>query len=127
MTSLQKQLAARASAAVSQNELDLKAQKAAHSRSLLFEEKVAATQSFDFLYQVCLEGFEELCNIDARFVQYGRSLFAPSSRSENRMHMTTSENEQLSRILRKFLALVSGRLLLQPALKAIEWLVRRFR
>ena len=125
MTSLQKQLAVIASK--SHNELDLAAQKTAHSKSLLFDSAVASTQSFDVLYQICLEGFEELCALDSRFVRFSRSLFSPQSRTEDRMQMTAQENRDLDNILDSFLALVSGRLLLQPALKATEWLVRRFK
>lgn len=125
MTSLQKQLAVIAS--TSHNELDLKAHRAAHAKSILFESAVAANQSFDFLYQLCLEGFEELCNIDTRFLYFGRSLFSPQSRFEDRMRMTAQENQHLDHILENFLALAGGRLLLQPTLKAVEWLVRRFR
>ena len=41
--------------------------------------------------------------------------------------MNRSQNEQLDAIVEDFLSLVGGRLLLKPALKAVEWLVRRFR
>lgn len=125
MTSLQKQLAV--IAANSHNELDLKAQKTAHSKSLLFDTAVAATQSFDLLYQICLEGFEELCSLDGRFLRFSRSLFSPQSRTEDRMQLTAQQNKDLDNVLDNFLALVSGRLLLRPALKAVEWLIRRFR
>ena len=125
MTSLQKQLAA--IALNSHNELDLKAQKAAHSKSLIYDPAQAATQSFDFLYQICLEGFEDLCALDNRFLRFGRSLFSPQSRTEDRMHLTAQQNGDLDNVIDSFLALVSGRLLIRPAIKAVEWLVRRFR
>ena len=125
MTSLQKQLAVIASK--SHNELDLKAQRTAHSKSLLFEPAVAASQSFDFLYQLSSEGFEELCNIDVRFLHFAPSLFSPQSQNEDRMQMTAQENKDLDNVVENFLTLVSGRLNLQPALKAVEWLVRRFK
>lgn len=125
MSALQKQLASIASSAT--HELDLKAQKSAHSKSLLFEPSVAANQSFDILYQICIEGFEELCTIDVRFAKFGKSIFSPQSRTEERGLMNASENKELDAVLHKFLGLVGGRLLLMPALKAVEWLVRRFR
>jgi hypothetical protein len=80
MTSLQKQLAA--IAASSTHQLDLKAQKAAHSKSLLFEPKVAASQSFDSLYLLCYEGFREICALDGRFAQFARNLFSEQSKVE---------------------------------------------
>ena len=111
----------------STHQLDLKAQKARHSKSLLFEPRDAATQSFDTIYQVCYEGYEELCMLDARFSQFARNLFSEQSKNEDRTQMTAKENEELDRTVQSFLGLVGGRLLLKPGMKAAEWLVRRFR
>lgn len=125
MSSLRKQLAL--IHAKSTNELDIKAQKAAYSKSLLFDPKVAAAQSLDVLFQLCVEGFEELCVLDARFRRYERSIFSPQSKSEDRLLMTTQENKDLDGIIESFLGLIGARLQLKPALKAVEWLIRRFR
>ncbi|OCK74942.1 hypothetical protein K432DRAFT_386511 [Lepidopterella palustris CBS 459.81] len=125
MTSLQKQLAA--IAVQSTHQLDLKAQKTAHGKSLLFEPKVAASQTFDSIFQICYEGFQELCLLDSRFVAFSRNLFSEQSKSEERNQMTTKENQELDSVIESFLTLVSSRLLLKPALKAVEWPIRRFR
>ncbi|KAI9660514.1 MAG: snoRNA-binding rRNA-processing protein utp10 [Bathelium mastoideum] len=125
MTSLQRQLAA--IAANSTQQLDLKAQKAAHAKSLLFDPKIAASQSFDSIYQICQEGFQELCLLDTRFVPFSRNLFSEQSKAEDRTQMTAKENEELNSVLERFLALIGSRILLKPAHKTIEWLVRRFR
>ena len=114
-------------AARSTNPLDLKAQKKAHSQSLLFERSIAAAQDFDTIYQICIEGFQELCQIDARFSTFARSIFNEQSKQEDRATMTVQQNEELNEVLEKFLGLLGGRLFLKPALKAAEWLVRRFR
>ncbi|KAM3422575.1 U3 small nucleolar RNA-associated protein 10 [Cercospora zeina] len=124
-TALQQQLAA--IAANSTHQLDLKAQKARHSKSLLFEPRDAATQKFDTIYQICLEGFEELCDLDKRFRPYARNLFSEQSITEDRTTMTAQENEELDTVIVRFLGLLGGRILLRPAMKAMEWLVRRFR
>lgn len=125
MSSLQKQLAAlRASRT---NELDLKAQKSIYSKSLLFEPNVAGSQSLHTLYQICYEGFEELCALDLRFVKYQRNIFSAHSKSQDRNVMTVQENEELDDVLESFLRLVGARLQLKPAQKAVEWLIRRFR
>lgn len=110
----------------STNPLDLKAQKRAHSRSLLYEPGVAATQDFDSLFQICYEGFQELCRIDSRFAGFASNLFSEQSKHEDRTQMTAAQNQQLDVVLEDFLRLVSSKLLLKPALKAVEWLVRRF-
>ena len=124
-TALQQQLAV--IAANSTHQLDLKAQKARHSKSLLFEPRDAAAQSFDTIYQICYEGFEELCALDSRFATFSRNIFSEQSKNEDRTQMTAKENGDLDQILETFLGLVGGRLLLKPAMKAVEWLVRRFR
>lgn len=125
MTSLQKQLAA--IAATSTHQLDLKAQKAAHGKSLLFEPKIAASQDFNTIYQICLEGFQELCVLDPRFTPFSSNLFSEQSKAEERTGMTAQENQELDTVLESFLGLVGARLLLRPAIKSVEWLVRRFR
>lgn len=125
MTSLQKQLAS--IAVSSSHELDLKTQKSAHSKSLLFEPKVAGGQSMDSIYQICLEGYEELCLLDSRFARYRSNVFGAQSVREDRMQMTKSDNSDLNVVLESFLGLVGSRLLLKPAIKSVEWLVRRFR
>ncbi|XPS98764.1 snoRNA-binding rRNA-processing protein utp10 [Ascochyta lentis] len=124
-TALQKQLAA--IAASSTHQLDLKAQKSAHGKSLLFEPKVAGSQSFENVYLICHDGFRELCALDARFRQFASSLFSEQSKEEDRLHMTEAENKKLGAVLDAFITLVGPRLLLKPAQKALEWLVRRFR
>ncbi|KAF2727089.1 U3 small nucleolar RNA-associated protein 10 [Polyplosphaeria fusca] len=124
-TALQKQLAA--IAASSTHQLDLKAQKAAHAKSLLFEPRVAASQSFDSLYLLCHEGYRDLCALDHRFLPFSRTIFSEQSKTEDRTQMTQKENKELDQVLQAFITLVGSRLLLKPAEKALEWLVRRFR
>ncbi|KAL0259357.1 snoRNA-binding rRNA-processing protein utp10 [Diplodia seriata] len=126
MTSaLQQQLAQ--IAASSTHQLDLKAQKTAHGKSLLFEPRIAASQDFNTIYQICHEGFQELCMLDPRFAAFAQNLFSEQSKTEDRTQMTKKENEELDAVLESFLGLVGARILLKPAVKAVEWLVRRFR
>lgn len=114
-------------AATSIDPLNLKKQRIAHSQSLIFESKVASSQDFDTIYQICYEGFQELCRLDARFTQFERTIFSPHSKTEDRRQMTPAQNKELDVALESFLALVGARLLLSPAIKALDWLVRRFR
>lgn len=113
--------------AKSTNPLDLKAQKKAHSQSLLFEPQIAATQEFDTLYPICYEGFTALCKLDPRFTDFSGSIFSEQSKLEDRTLLTEAQNKRLDNILEDFLGLVGSRLLLKPALQAVEWIVRRFR
>jgi U3 small nucleolar RNA-associated protein 10 len=124
-TTLQKQLAA--IAASSTHQLDLKAQKSAHGKSLLFESKVAGSQSFENLYLICHDSFRDLCALDPRFRQFSTNLFSEQSKEEDRLQMTEAENKKLNKVLEAFITLIGPRLLLKPAQKALEWLVRRFK
>ncbi|KAF2423501.1 U3 small nucleolar RNA-associated protein 10 [Tothia fuscella] len=124
-TILQRQLAEIASK--STHQLDLKAKRAAHGKSLLFDPKVAVSQDFNSLYQICIEGYEELCSLDPRFAAYSTSIFSEQSKTEEREQMTVDQNTELDAVIESFLGLVGARLLLKPAQKAVEWLVRRFK
>jgi U3 small nucleolar RNA-associated protein 10 len=114
-------------AANSTNSLNLKAQKALHAQSLIFEPRVAASQSFDIIYALCYEGFQELCLLDGRFSDFRRNLFSEQSQEEDRTQMTADQNAELNERLEEFLGLVGAKLRLSPAIKAVEWLIRRFR
>ncbi|KAK3379864.1 hypothetical protein B0T24DRAFT_172635 [Lasiosphaeria ovina] len=114
-------------ASQSRSSLNIKTVKAAHAKSLLFEARVAATQSFPEIYSLCHDGFEELCHLDPRFSHYATNLFSNESQDAERNQMTAEENAALDRRVESFLHLVGGRLRLLPAIKAIEWLIRRFR
>ncbi|KAI0476901.1 armadillo-type protein [Xylaria cf. heliscus] len=114
-------------AAKSKTTLDVKAQKAAHSKSLIFEPRVAAVQSFQALYGICREGFDELCQLDPRFIPFGATIFSEQSQDEDRVQMSAAENAELDKRVDSFLRLAGARLRLMPTIKAIEWLVRRFR
>lgn len=123
-TSLAAQLAQ--VAANSKSTLNIKAQKASHSKSLIWEPRVAATQSYQTLYATCHQGFEELCQLDNRFSHFQLTLFSEESQNQDRTQLTSAENEELDRHIDAFLRLAGSLLRLMPAIKAIEWLIRRF-
>lgn len=124
-TSLAAQLAQ--IAAKSKSSLDVKAQKAGHSKSLIFEPRIAAGQSFQAIYDLCIDGFHELCSLDRRFSPFSTTLFSEQSKEEDRTQMNSTENEELDKKIDAFLRLLGSRLRLMPAIKAVEWLIRRFR
>ena len=114
-------------AANSTHELDLKARRNAHGESLLFERDVAVKQDFETIYNICSEGYRELCLLDDRFRDFERNLFSEQAKDQDREQLTKAENEALELVLRRCLMMLSGRLLLRPAVKCLEWLIRRFR
>lgn len=113
--------------AKSTHELDLKSQRIAHSQSLIFDQKIAGSQDFDTVFDICFEGFQELCSLDARFEDFGRTIFSEQSKAEDRTQINPAQNKELDAAIESFLGLVGGRLQLSPAVKAVDWLVRRFR
>ena len=113
--------------AASTGHLDLKSQSKAHSQSLLFEARVAKSQDIDTIYDFCSEGFQDLCRLDERHALYYNSLFSDHSKRLDRSQMTKIQNGQIDVALEGFLSLVGARLLLKPALRSVEWLIRKFR
>ncbi len=111
----------------SSNPLDIKAQERAHSQSLLYDPHVAGRQDFDTIYQLCYDGFEDLCRLDPRFESFGGTIFSEQSKTQDRSQMTFAQNKELDAVLEDFICVLSRRLALKPALKAIEWIIRRFR
>ena len=111
----------------STNELNLKAQRAIHSDSLIFDKQVAGAQDFDTIYQICLEGYRELCLLDPNCRQFAQSLFDPQSKTQERAQMTSDDNVALDRTIDVFLTCIGSKLTLLPAVKSLEWLIRRFK
>jgi U3 small nucleolar RNA-associated protein 10 len=124
-TSLAAQLAQ--IAANARSTLDTKVSRAAHAKSLIFEPGVAVGQTYPEIYAICHEGFEELCQLDARFAPFRTTLWSEQSQDVDRTQLTEDENAALDVRVDAFLRLCSSRLRLMPAIKAIEWLIRRFR
>ncbi len=114
-------------AATSTNELDLRARRDAHAESLIFERSIAAKQDWETVYQICLEGFQELCLLDSRLREFEQNLYSPHAKDQDREQLSKSQNEALGVVLERCLALLGSRALLRPGVKAVEWLVRRFR
>lgn len=114
-------------AATTSNTLDLKLVRREHSKSLLFEPKIAVNQSYDQLYAICYEGFRELCQLDGHYKKFGSNIFGPQSKDTERSQLTEKENKDLDVVLEDFLQLVGSRLNLRAGQKAVEWLIRRFK
>ncbi|KAK6453982.1 component of small subunit processosome [Scheffersomyces xylosifermentans] len=106
--------------------LDRKSRSKIHARSLLFDPKTASTQDYDYIYQIGLEGLDELSEIDSRFNKFRQTLFSETSVSLDRNVQTKETLTQLDRNIEAFLTLAGPYYLLTPTIKAIEWLVRRF-
>lgn len=106
--------------------LDRKTRSRIHLRSVIFAPKVAATQDYDYLYVIGREGFDELCDIDKRFVKFGNTIFSEQSIQTDRDVEDQKVVAQLKITLTAFLELLGPYYHLNSAVKALEWLIRRF-
>lgn len=106
--------------------LDRKTRSRIHSRSLIFDPKVAAAQDFDYIYQLGCEGLAELSEIDHRFEKFASTLFSETSINFDRNVQTKDLLTQVNKNLDAFINLIAPYYHLSPTLKAMEWLVRRY-
>ena len=125
MSSLQQQLGSLR--AQSSQQFNLRAQRLAHSKSLIFTPQQAASQNFHDIYQQCVQGFNSLCELDGRLRTFGANIFSPDSPDADRLHMTKQDAARTNTAIKDFLSLIAPRIQLEAAQYAIEWLVRRFR
>lgn len=106
--------------------LDRKTRSKIHSRSLLFDRKTAAAQDYDSIFQIACEGLTELAEFDLRFEVFWNTLFADSSVEFDRNVQSADVLKQLDKNVNAFINLAAPYYQLGSALKALEWLVRRY-
>lgn len=106
--------------------LDRKQRSKLHSRSLIFDPKVAAGQDYETIYDVAIEGLDDLSELDSRFNKFRQTLFSETSVTLDRNLQSKEVIDQLNKNIDAFLTLVGPYYGLTSSLKAVEWLVRRF-
>ena len=94
--------------------------------SLLFDAKEAADIDNETIYSLGINGLEELKAIEPSFANFESTLFSESSKSIQRTLQTKEFNEKLDKQISKLLSCLSPYILLKPAQKILEWLIRRF-
>lgn len=94
--------------------------------SLLFDPKEAAGLKRETVYQIGLEGLEELISKNDVFEQFRNSLFHITSRDFERSVQDNEANRKVDKTIRKFLVLLSPCFLLNCSHKALEWLINRY-
>lgn len=94
--------------------------------SILFDAKEAATKDRETIFDIGYSGFKELIALNPSFMQFESSLFDKNARELQRAVESREVNQQLNEVIKKFLIHLSPYLLLQPAHKCLEWLIRRF-
>lgn len=94
--------------------------------SLLFDPKEAAGLKRETIYQIGLEGLEELISKNDVFEQFRNSLFHITSKDFERSVQDNEANQKLDKTIRKFLVFLSPYFLLNCSHKALEWLINRY-
>ncbi|CAH1183154.1 unnamed protein product [Phaedon cochleariae] len=94
--------------------------------SLLFEPKEAAGLKRDTVYQIGLEGLEELVQKNAVFDQFHDTLFHITSKDFERSVQVKDANSKLDKNIGKFLLMASPYFMLNCTHKALEWLINRY-
>lgn len=97
------------------------------SKSYLFTPAEGATQDLDAIYQVGLEGFAEIVELDPDMVDFEDELFSEAAKRTDRMMLTKDENRELDQVLGRCLRRLGRWIGVMACGRCLEWLVRRFR
>ena len=108
-------------------QLSFRASHASQKPSLLFTSREAADLDIEAVFSLGINGLEELKNINSVFSKFEASLFNDSSKFFERSLQTKEANTQLDQQIESFLLCLSPHILLRPAQKALEWLIRAYR
>ncbi|KAG7913311.1 hypothetical protein KL907_000256 [Ogataea polymorpha] len=106
--------------------LDRKKRSKIHSVSFIYSPQEAAAQDYETIYYEALEALDRLEQIDKRFGKFRLSIFSETSIGIDRQIQSQKQNENLDRTINAFLSLVAPYWHLAIALRASEWLLRRF-
>ncbi|CAG0916878.1 unnamed protein product [Notodromas monacha] len=94
--------------------------------SILFDHKQAASIDGKTCYEIGVNGFNRLVDVDSGFKAFSTSLFSSSTQDFVRSVQRSDINSELDVVINEFLLRLSPYLLLQPALEALEWLIFKF-
>ncbi|XP_058059727.1 HEAT repeat-containing protein 1 homolog [Anopheles bellator] len=94
--------------------------------SILFEAKEAAAKDREVIFDIGASGLEELVQLNGAFAQFEETLFDKKSMDLQRSVENRELNAKLDQNIRKFFYHLSPYVMLQPAHKCLEWLIRRF-
>ena len=94
--------------------------------SILFTVKEAATKSRETIYEIGLNGLQELIEMNPMFVDFQVTLFDFTAKDVQRAVETKEVNTLLNKNIKRFLFHLSPYFMIPASHKCLEWLVRRF-
>jgi U3 small nucleolar RNA-associated protein 10 len=95
--------------------------------SLLFDPEEAATQDYDSIFSLGLNGLQGLIHLEPGLQRFETTLFSETSKEIDRSIQTKEENDRWDSAVNEFLDLVAPHALSRETAKALEWLIRRFK
>lgn len=100
---------------------------AIHHASLIFSTRVASDYDVQDIYDIGINGFQELTALNPVFERFKDTLFHPTSAKFERLLKGQEFLEEVDQEVELFLAYLSNYGALSPAHKALEWLVRAYK
>ncbi|XP_074584883.1 uncharacterized protein At3g06530 [Curcuma longa] len=94
--------------------------------SVLFDHRTASDIDLRTILPIALSGLDVLIESDGRFNRYKDTLFSQTSLELDREKMVPAEEAKVNKSICWYLQLLSGYLQLHPALKTLEYLIRRY-
>lgn len=95
--------------------------------SFLYDQNEATAIDRETHFTICLNGFRQLCTINADFKEFEESLFSLSSKKLDRALLSKSASEKLDKIIKNYLfRVVTPYFMLSATHKTLEWLIYRF-
>ena len=94
--------------------------------SYLFDTKEADQHDLDSIRALALNGFGQLKALDSRLAQFETPLLSDAARTIDRRLISSDQNEELNKTIKRFLHMLAPHFMLAAATKVLEWLVQRF-
>lgn len=94
--------------------------------SFLFHPKEASDIDNETVFALALNGLDELKLVNVQFEKFETFLFSESSKHVERSLQSQELNDKLDDNIRDYLRFLSPYILLKPAHKTLEWLIRRY-
>jgi U3 small nucleolar RNA-associated protein 10 len=94
--------------------------------SFLFDPKEASDIDNETIFALALNGLDELKLVNLQFEKFETLLFSESSKHLERNLQSQELNDKLDNNLKDYLRFLSPYILLKPAHKTLEWLIRRY-
>ena len=94
--------------------------------SFLFDPKEASDIDNETVFALALNGLDELKLVNVEFEKFEIFLFSESSKHLERSLQSQELNDKLDNNIKDYLRFLSPYILLKPAHKTLEWLIRRY-